>query len=134
MKRLSILTMTVVLVLMVAFTSCTTMQSGSDETYRNETAARRIYVDDPYYGTIVLERDPATGRYYQVSPYGYYGNPYNTYNPYGGYYGSYRNNRYYNNRYYRNNNQPRQQTQPSEQQRQEWERNRQEARKKILGN
>src|SRR5687768_11651525 len=117
MKRFNLLSMVIVAVLMVALASCTTMREGYDDEYytsdRN-VVSERIYVDDPYRGTIVLERDPYSGRYYQVSPIG---GRYNQgiYDP------------YYRNNYYRNQhrntrpvyqNPPRQQT-PSPQQQQE---------------
>lgn len=69
------------LFLTVAMVSCTTTQYASDEQYETERVrSNRIYIDDPYRGTVVLERDPVTGRYYDVTNgYGYnYGSRYNT--------------------------------------------------------
>jgi len=114
--------------------------AGRQDDYYNGQDARvygnRIYVDDPYRGTVVLERDPRTGRYYEVnSPnYGYYdnrnygsrvyGNTYYGRSPYYGRSnsGSYRNNNNSNNT---QNNQ-----RPSDDDR----KTRDDARKKILGN
>lgn len=47
---------------------------------RAQQMGNRIIMQDPLYGTVVLERDPYTGRYYDVTPnarmgYGY-GSPY----------------------------------------------------------
>lgn len=111
----------------VVMASCATTQSTSGEDYddldRTRRVGNRVYVEDPYYGTVVLERDPFTGRYYDVT-YGYrgYRSPYNTWNR------GYRTAP----RVYRNNNgggtiqqRPVQQEKPV---------NREEARRKILGN
>ena len=138
MKRFNFLSVAVVLFLLVTAVSCTTMREmGDDEYYEtNRTQSNRIYVDDPYRGVVVLERDPYTGRYYEVNSFGsYYGN--------GRYYGRnsvysrpnvYRNN----DRYYRNSTQyPRgSQTpqRPTEDQIRDREKSRDEARKKVLGN
>ena len=96
MKRFNFLSAVIAIVLVVTVASCTTMQGGGyeDDYYTDSRRSpNRIYVDDPYYGTIVLERDPYSGRYYQVGPY----NSYSRYDdPY------YRNNNY-RNRVYRNN-------------------------------
>ena len=114
----------------VLMASCATTQSTSGEDYDDLESTRRIgnrvYVDDPYYGTVVLERDPFTGRYYDVT-YGYrgIGSPYNSWNMYRG--GGYRTNP----RYYRNNSGGTIQQRPS---RQEAPVNKEEARRKILGN
>ena len=72
----------------VLMASCATTQNASGEDYDDLDGTRRIgnrvYVDDPYYGTVVLERDPFTGRYYDVTyGYGGYRSPYN--NMYRGY-------------------------------------------------
>jgi hypothetical protein len=111
----------------VVMASCATTQGVSDEDFDGENTRRignRVYVDDPYYGTVVLERDPFTGRYYDVT-YGYGGlrSPYNTWN---------RGYRTYP-RYYRNNNNNGRGTIQRPAQR-EVPVNREEARKKILGN
>lgn len=109
--------------------SCATTQSVSDEDFDDATTRRignRVYVEDPYYGTVVLERDPVTGRYYDVT-YGYRGNAYsypynnsrnNNYRRYRGYNHSYGN--------YNSGSVQR----PSTEQTQK---TREEARKKILG-
>lgn len=138
MKRFNLLSVAVVLVLLVTTVSCTTM-TGMQDDYYSQAPARRVYVDDPYRGTVVLERDPRTGRYYEVSTYGGYGaDPYyNNRVHRGGYYGN-RGNVYRNNRnYYPNRNQqttpPRQPQQPQPQSPQE-KQNREDARKKVLGN
>ncbi|GAB4091969.1 hypothetical protein [Flaviaesturariibacter terrae] len=78
-------------------------QSTGDDYYEPDprvstTAPSRIWVDDPYRpgASILMERDPFSGRYYPVSsgygaysPYGAgYPAPYGAYNPYpsrGGY-------------------------------------------------
>src|SRR5215203_4976485 len=86
----------------VVMASCATTQNTSGEEFDESNARRvgdRVYVDDPYYGTVVLERDPFTGRYYDVTNgnRGYSYSPYNRYNTYNrGYRNSYP-------RYYRNN-------------------------------
>ena len=113
----------------VVMASCATTQNTSGEHYDDENGVRRIgdrvYVDDPYYGRVILERDPFTGRYYDVT-YGYrgYSSSYNRYNTY------YRGNRSYP-RYYRNNSNSSSVQKPSQQDQQK---TREEARKKILGN
>jgi len=134
MKRFKILPVAIVLVLMVAAVSCTPVrETGYDE--RVSTTPGRVYVDDPYRGTVILERDPYTGRYYEINSYdAYYGSRYRNYDP------------YYRDRYYHGNTRttrpPRQysqqpQTQP-QQPTQEQIRQRQEAkdeaRRKVLGN
>lgn len=112
-------------------TSCATMGSTTDDPYMNNPNAQRVgnrvYVQDPYYGTVVLERDPYTGRYYDVtygSGYraGYYtGNPYGAYRSYGRNGGG----------YYRRDAVVVQQQGPSAQ---EMQQHRDEVRRKVLGN
>ncbi len=102
MKNFSLLSAVIAVMLTVTAISCTTAQGGYDDEYYSTYDRRtpnRVYVDDPYYGTVVLERDPYSGRYYQVSPYGY---SYRNNNRYNKAYnrGSYR---YRDNSYYRNN-------------------------------
>lgn len=147
MKRFPFLSAALIAVLMVVAVGCTVPY---------ETAGGGYYEDRPdrggYYGgysnspynsnVIVVERDPYTGRYYEVSPYGSY--------PYGGGRGVYvapRNNgRYYNNRdtrynnsvrdggAYRNDNvQRQQQAQQREQQRQADVRQMESSKESILG-
>jgi hypothetical protein len=143
MKRINFLPAVIALLLMVTAVSCTTMNEGygEDDHYTTTTTSgNRIYVDDPYQGTIVLERDPYSGRYYQVSPYGYsrtYGGNYGN----GRYYGNrrYNNNTYSrgysrNNTYYNRNNTNNQASQQQQQQQQqENQKQGEEARKRILG-
>ena len=127
MKRINFLSVAIVVVLMVSAVSCTTMQGASDDYYTdNYPMGNRIYVDDPYRGTVVLEKDPYTGRYYEVSPYGYSPNSYR----------SSRNSDYYRNNHYRNyRNYGNYNTAPAQnQQRVESDRKREEARRKVLGN
>jgi hypothetical protein len=128
MKSLNFLSMVIALVLVATAVSCTTLQGGYDDEYYSteRRTPNRIYVDDPYYGTIVLEKDPYSGRYYQVSPYGYsYGYNNRTYRGYNNRYRDY----YYRNNRSNNSGSTQQQT---EQQRKDSEK-REEARKKVLG-
>ena len=126
MKSLNFLSVVLALVLVVAAVSCTTLQGGYDDEYysTDRRTPNRIYVEDPYYGTVVLERDPYSGRYYQVSPYGYSYGSNNRY--YRGYNNRYRDSYYYRNRSNNSGNQ-----QQAEQQKREKQRD--EARKKVLG-
>ena len=118
----------------VLMASCATTQNTSDEDFDESTTRRignRVYVDDPYYGTVVLERDPFTGRYYDVTMgnRGSIYSPYNRYNTYPrGYRSSYP-------RYYRNNNNSGGSVGISiEKPTPDLQKTREEARKKILGN
>jgi hypothetical protein len=60
--------------------SCVTTQNAMDDDMvdpRSQQVGNRLYVQDPFYGTVVLERDPYTGRYYDVTfggrpGFGYY--------------------------------------------------------------
>src|SRR3954469_8426138 len=126
MKRSNFLLVAIALVLTITAVSCTTLTGTQDDYYNGQEArvyGNRVYVDDPYRGTVVLERDPYTGRYYEVNPYGSYGNRnYRVYNSNGGYYG--RNNGYRNNNRYNGNrgsyqNQNSQKPQISEERRRE---------------
>lgn len=137
MKRFNFLSVAIVVVLMITAVSCTTMAGSQDDYYNGQEArtyGNRIYVDDPYRGTVVLERDPRTGRYYEVNPYynGYYGSrAYGSraYDPYGSpYYGRRSTGGYSRNNNNSNNNQNNQR--PTENDR----KTREEARKTILGN
>lgn len=130
MKRFNFLL--VVVVVLVTAVGCTTMTGTQDGYYNGGQPTRangnRVYVTDPYRGTIVLERDPWSGRYYEVSPYGtYYGNRY-----YGRGYDTYRRNNVYYGR--GNSNYQRQPQQSTEEQRRRNGEQRNEARKKVLGN
>lgn len=116
--------------LVVVMTSCATTQGAYDDTEYGDNTRRvgnRVYVDDPYYGQVVLERDPISGRYYDVTNgYRGYGAPYNGYNRYRGTYRNYP--------VYRNNNNNVNVPRPVPNQRpQVTEQTRQEAREKILG-
>ena len=136
MKRLNSLLVVLAVVVAVAVTSCTTSQGPYDESYDRNTIGQydvarqvgnRLYLEDPYRGTVVLERDPYTGRYYDVtSRYGYY-SPYN----------SYGSRVYSNNTYYNRNNYPTTNTQTQQQAPQrgseDWQKAREEARKRVLG-
>jgi hypothetical protein len=134
MKRFSILSAVIAVILMVAAVSCTPIrETGDDYYYDRAQAPSRIYVDDPYRGTVVLERDPYSGRYYEVGPYSSYYSPY-AYrsNPYYGYHGRSYANR---NRIYNRNTTTYPSTSPQqkEEQRRDWEQKREEARDKVLG-
>ncbi|HEY0356096.1 MAG TPA: hypothetical protein VGC29_07835 [Flavisolibacter sp.] len=128
MKRFNFLSMAIAAILMVAAVGCTTLTESQDDRYERVSGANRIYVDDPYRGLIVLERDPWTGRYYEVNSYN--DRYYRGYDRYG--YGN-RNYGRRDNRYYRggNTSQPQQ---PTEEQKRQHEQNKNEARKKVLGN
>ena len=144
MKRFSFLQVAIALILMVTAVSCTTMQGIEDDEYYStqsrRVAADRVYVNDPYRGTVVLERDPYTGRYYEVSsPYSTYNNRYDSRydSRYDRRYSSRNNSGSYgrNDRNYRNNGSYQQTPQqPTQEQIKDREKDRQEARKKVLGN
>lgn len=105
MKRFSFLQVVVLALLTVTVVSCSVPMGAADDYYEDTPARRNSHYGDPYYGgvnTIIVERDPYTGRYYQVSP-----------GPYGGVYSApaygygrrpaYGNGRVYNNRNYNTN-------------------------------
>ena len=130
MKRSIFLPAVIALVLLVTAVSCTTM-AGTEDGYGRQVNGNRVYVEDPYRGTVVLQRDPWTGRYYEVGPYDTYGTyPYYGNRVYGSRVYSGREYRNYgrNDGYYRNNQSKNQR--PTEQD----NRSRDEARKKVLGN
>jgi hypothetical protein len=136
MKRFNFLSLVVALVLTVAAVGCTTMRETEDGYYETpRSTANRVYVDDPYRGTVVLERDPFTGRYYEVNSYGtgYNNRNYRGYN--NGYYGNGYHGRTTNRTYSRGGsyNNSQQNQQPSEEQIRAQQKSREEARKKILG-
>ena len=116
----------------VIMTSCATVGGATDDEYMdNSTTQRvgnRVYVQDPYYGTVVLERDPYTGRYYDVTYGSRYGTGYYGSSPYGGY------NRGNNRVYSRGGGAYRGGTVQQSPSREEIRQNRDEARKKVLGN
>lgn len=91
----SVLLLTTVAALIM---SCATTQSViTDNGVEAQRMGNRVYVQDPYYGTVILEQDPITGRYFDVtngfgrgfnSPY--YGG-WNNYRRFGGgFYPNYR--------------------------------------------
>lgn len=122
MKNFNFLSMGVMALLMVVAVGCTTMRgtSGEYDEYSEDRTSRRVYVDPSYYGSdqIIFQRDPFTGRYYQVNPYGYYSGR-------SSYYGGNYSNRNYN---YRDNR-----NQPTQERRAESQKKVNEARKIILG-
>jgi hypothetical protein len=136
MKRFNFLLAAIALVLTITAVSCTTMAGTQDDYYDTQNArvyGNRVYVDDPYRGTIVLERDARTGRYYEVGSHDSYYNGYGTrydrrYNrTYANPYYGRSNSGYYNrntNNYNRNNQRPAEDDRKT----------RDEARKKVLGN
>lgn len=77
--------------------SCTTSRGTMMDDYayddpRARQIGNRIIMQDPFYGTVILERDPYTGRFFDVTPNGRFGNGFGV--PYGGFYrggGVYRN-------------------------------------------
>ena len=113
--------------LVIVIASCTSTQNSTGEEYLDKDkitrAGNRVYINDPYYGTVILERDPFTGRYYDVT-YGYrnHSSPF----PANNYYREFRSYRSY-----RNNTDYPNEQRPSKE---EISINRDEARKKILGN
>ena len=126
MKRFPFLQVAVMVALMVTIVSCTLPQQASGGYYEDNGPSRRnAYYGNQYYGNdvIIVERDPYTGRYYQVSPYGTSASPY-------GFYSS-----PYNSRYYRGDSYystPRQNRQ-SQEQSAEGQRRMGEAKESILG-
>lgn len=131
MKQSNLYTLLAIALISVLAVSCTTSQWASDDRSdryhrydRSRQTANRIYIDDPYAGLIVLERDPYTGRYYDVT----YGNGIYGYDPYlGGRFNSpYR-------RGYRQPVRANTQQQPTEEERRERQQTREDARRKVLG-
>ena len=114
MKRFSFSLVAVMVTLMVLAASCS-MPMGATGGYYEEDAPVRgnVYYSQPYgSNVIVVERDPYTGRYYEVSPYGRsYGNVYGNSYPYRNNRRVYNNGGAYNRNYDRNNVQQRQQQQ-----------------------
>ena len=72
MKQLKFLSVAILGVLVVAAVGCAPVQEATDEYYGRQPVRRDVYLVNPVYGneTIVLQRDPYTGRYYEVSTYG----------------------------------------------------------------
>ena len=126
MKSRNLFSVVIAALLLVTAVSCTSTRDiyQEDDGYRtSRQVPDRILVDDPYYGTIVMERDPYTGRYYQVGSYGQ--------SAYG--YDRYRDSRYYRNYprrqvIYQQSNDTRNEQSPEQK-----EASRQAARKKVLG-
>jgi hypothetical protein len=128
MKRINFVSMAFIAVLMVLAVSCTPLQQ-SQGGYEEAPGSSRVYRSTPYGNrqVVVVERDPYTGLYYQVSPYGYYnGSAFNApfgygygYPAAGGYYrGNVRNGNVRNNGNYRpapKPQQPPRQTSPTTQ-------------------
>ncbi|HZH63602.1 MAG TPA: hypothetical protein VEY10_01835 [Flavisolibacter sp.] len=131
----SVKSLLAVVIIAVLTTGCVTTQEAVgddyDEDVRTQQSGNRLYVQDPFYGTVVLERDPFSGRYYDVTN-GYRGFPsryngLNTYRRNGNYnrnYGTY--NRSFGNRSVGTIQRPAPQ-QPTQ-------KTREDARKIILGN
>ena len=145
MKQNNFLSMALIAVLMVMAVGCTTMQGVQDDGYYDtrtaQNATSRVYVEEPYRPgrTILMERDPFTGRYYEVNPYGnIYNQGYSTYPAYDPRYNNrqvYRDRRYdnrRNNNTYPSRGQVYQQPQQSPEQRREIEK-RKEAKDAVLG-
>jgi hypothetical protein len=142
MKHLSFIRVAALLALVVTVASCGMPLYSTDGYYEEAPSRRDVYRGSVYGGSapIVYERDPYTGRYYEVNPYSVYSRP-------GRYYDRRSNSRYYNNDRYNNNNrynnsygnntyrnypqqvQPQNNQQTPEQARKE----REDAREKILG-
>lgn len=82
MKNIKFLLGLFAVVIMMA--SCATTQGAMEDDMdnpRTQQIGNRIYMQDPFYGTVVMERDPYTGRYYDVTygtrfGTGFYGHPY----------------------------------------------------------
>lgn len=140
MKHLSFIRVAVLLALVVTVGSCGMPLYSTDGYYEEAPLRRDVYRGSIYGGSapIVYERDPYTGRYYEVNPYSVYARPGRYYDRRGN--GRYYDNRNYNNRYnngYGNNtyrNDPQQaQPQNNRQTPQQTQQERQDAREKILG-
>jgi hypothetical protein len=130
------------LTVVIVMASCATTQGMMDDSDfdnpRTQQVGNRVYMQDPYYGTVVLERDPYTGRYYDVTygarpgyGYGYPRGGYNrgAYNR-GGYYNRGSVNNRGGNYGSGNGNVVR----PQAPTRDQVQPNREEARRRILGN
>jgi hypothetical protein len=92
MKNIKFLLGLLTIVLVMA--SCAATQGAMGDDYatdgRTQQVGNRLYVEDPYYGTVVLERDPVTGRYYDVTYGSRFGTGYYGAYPYGGGFRNYR--------------------------------------------
>jgi hypothetical protein len=140
MKRSNLLLIAIALVVTIATVGCTTMAGTQDPYYDQEARvySNRVYVDDPYRGTVVLEKDPRTGRYYDVTPRydSYYGGSYG--NVYSG--RGYRNYGYgYPSRrssgggYYNGNTNSTNNTQRNDRSSEDYKKDRDDARNRVLG-
>ncbi len=131
----SIKSVAAVIIIAVLVASCTTTQTAISDDYDDDVitqqSGNRLYVQDQFYGTVVLERDPYTGRYYDITN-GYRGvaSPYNNLNTYRRYGNNNRNYGAYNRNYSNRNVGTIQMPAPQ----QPTQNTREEARKKILGN
>ncbi len=134
MKQASFLQVVFFAVLLVVSASCGVPMGASGDYYEEAPARGNRYYGNSYGGTntIIVERDPFTGRYYQISPGGVYGGiygapayPYNQPRYYG------RNNSSRSNVYYRKY--PQRQPQQTPQRREQVRRDREQARETILG-
>lgn len=146
MKHLSFIRVAVLLALVVTVASCGMPLYVTDGYYEEAPVRRDVYRGNVYGGSapVVYERDPYTGRYYEVSPYSdyrsgrYYDRRSSRYYNNDRYNNRYNNNSRYNNGYGNNNtyrNNPRQaQPQTNQQTPQQKQQEREEAREKILGN
>ena len=75
MKRTPIVSMVALALLSVVLVSCGMQHAIADEGFEEDRMTNRpYYYNSPWAGpnTIVVERDPFTGRYYQVAPGGFY--------------------------------------------------------------
>ncbi|MGV3658167.1 MAG: hypothetical protein ACO1NX_09435 [Chitinophagaceae bacterium] len=143
MKRFPFLSTALIAVLAVVAVGCTVPYETAGGGYYEDRVDRGGYYGSPYgSNVIVVERDPYTGRYYQVSPYGSYGYPAGGNRYYDSRYNNNRNvnrgTRYNNNvrngGTYRNNDaQRQQQAQQREQQRQADVRKMESTKESILG-
>ncbi|MFN2457306.1 MAG: hypothetical protein ABR502_03800 [Chitinophagaceae bacterium] len=127
MKRFNLVQVALLAVLMVVAASCTPYRDAYGEYYEDEPVYRSYGTPAIGNGSvIILERDPFTGRYYQVSPYGYYsGSPYSYDNRYYN-----RGYDYYNRGYSRNQPVTRETEQNSQQTRERMN----TAKERVLGN
>ena len=145
MKRFPFLPAALIAILTVVAVGCTVpYETAGGGYYEDRVDHRGGYYGSPYgSNVIVVERDPYTGRYYEVNPYGnsryYRGGAYGA--PHGGrvIYDNRSNNSRYNNSVrnggtYRNNDvQRQQQAQQREQQRQADVRQMESTKESILG-
>lgn len=100
MKRFPFLSVALIGVLMVVAVGCTVPYETAGGGYYEERVDRGGYYGSPYgSNVIVVERDPYTGRYYEVNPYRSYGYPAGGRNVYV----NPRDSRYYDSRNYNNN-------------------------------